>query len=219
MRRIWSRGILPVAMHRGHCSACPAVPFGGIKCQLGTRPSMIRHLRRRGYNELRQTGPTGIETCGSSKILALLAIGLAFALSACGAREAARQEASSKQQVFEHRVDMAHIWVTTEAPGAGKPFTELGQLTIHRAVLRPTRSTKRRSATAERRWRSRNGPTRLTRSSTRIRQLRPTARRITVTAKAIKYDSSVDREAFASYERGEWFASRIVSSGSAIELD
>src|SRR5260370_8347357 len=64
----------------------------------------------------------------SSKILALLAIGLAFALSACGAMEAARQQQVQKQQVFEHRVDMAHIWVTTEAPGSGKPYTELGDL-------------------------------------------------------------------------------------------
>src|ERR1700738_3633268 len=65
----------------------------------------------------------------SSKIVTLLAIGLAFALSACGAMEAARTEQRQKQQTFEHRVDMAHIWVTTEAPAAGKPFTELGQLT------------------------------------------------------------------------------------------
>src|SRR5260370_1028435 len=65
---------------------------------------------------------------GSSKILALLAIGLAFALSACGAMEAARSEQVQKQQTFEHRVDMAHIWVTTEAPASGKSYKELGDL-------------------------------------------------------------------------------------------
>src|ERR1700680_2450782 len=64
----------------------------------------------------------------SSKILPLLAIGLTFVLSACGAMEAARHEQEQKQQVFEHRVDMAHIWVTTEAPASGKPYKELGDL-------------------------------------------------------------------------------------------
>src|SRR5580700_2868356 len=65
----------------------------------------------------------------SSKILTLLAIGLSLGISACGAMQAARQEQEQKQQVFEHRVDMAHIWVTTEAPATGKPYKELGDLT------------------------------------------------------------------------------------------
>ncbi len=64
----------------------------------------------------------------SSKILKLFVIGVALGVSACGAMEAARQVQEQKQQVFVHRVDMAHIWVTTEGPPAGKPFTELGEL-------------------------------------------------------------------------------------------
>ncbi len=61
-----------------------------------------------------------------SKILTWMAIGLALWISGCAA---AREQEVQKQQVFEHRVDMAHIWVTTESPPAGKPYSELGELT------------------------------------------------------------------------------------------
>jgi hypothetical protein len=71
----------------------------------------------------------------SSKILTLLAIGLALASSGCGALEAARSEQIEKQMAFEHRVDTAHVWVTTEAPPAGKPYSTLGELSYNRAVL------------------------------------------------------------------------------------
>jgi len=64
----------------------------------------------------------------SSKILTCLAVGLALGISACGAMEAARHEEEQKQAVFVHRVDMAHIWVTTEGPPAGKPYSTLGEL-------------------------------------------------------------------------------------------
>ena len=65
----------------------------------------------------------------SSKILTCWLLDLALGISACGAMEAARQEQEQKQQVFVHRVDMAHIWVTTESPPAGKPYSTLGELT------------------------------------------------------------------------------------------
>ena len=64
----------------------------------------------------------------SSKILTLFAIGLALASSGCAALEAARSEQVEKQMAFEHRVDTAHVWVTTEAPPAGKPYSTLGEL-------------------------------------------------------------------------------------------
>ncbi len=57
----------------------------------------------------------------SSKILNLIAIVLAFGLSACAAVQAERQAQEQKQQETRVRMDTAHIWVTTEAPPAGSP--------------------------------------------------------------------------------------------------
>src|SRR6266403_5055264 len=64
----------------------------------------------------------------SSKILRLMAIGLALGVSACGAMEAQRATEVQRQQEVTHRMDVAHIWVTTEAPPAGKPYSKLGDL-------------------------------------------------------------------------------------------
>jgi hypothetical protein len=63
-----------------------------------------------------------------SSILTLLAIGLALASSGCGALEAARSAQVEKQMAFEHRVDTAHIWVTTQAAPVGKPYSTLGEI-------------------------------------------------------------------------------------------
>ena len=59
----------------------------------------------------------------SPKILTLLAVVLALGISGCAAVEAARSAEVEKQQSFEHRVDTAHIWVTTQAAPAGKTYS------------------------------------------------------------------------------------------------
>jgi hypothetical protein len=56
----------------------------------------------------------------SSKLLTLLAVGLALGISGCAAVGAARSAEVEKQKSFEHRVDTAHIWVTMQAAPAGK---------------------------------------------------------------------------------------------------
>lgn len=58
----------------------------------------------------------------------LVAIGLALNFCACGAIEAQRQAEEAKKQEFVQRVDTAHVWVTTGEPPAGKPYTKLGEL-------------------------------------------------------------------------------------------
>ncbi len=63
----------------------------------------------------------------SSKVLRLMAIGLALAVSACGAMEAQRASEMTRQQEVVHRMDVAHVWVTTEGPPAGKPYQKLGR--------------------------------------------------------------------------------------------
>jgi len=130
----------------------------------------------------------------SSKILTLFAVVLAFGLSACGAMEAARQSEVQKQQVFEHRVDMAHIWVTTEAPAAGKPYSELGELSYTEPfspdAIDEAKISDKLKAMAFQKW-----PDTIDAIVNENQTVSSDGSQITVTAKAIKYDSSVDREA------------------------
>jgi hypothetical protein len=129
----------------------------------------------------------------SSKLLTLLAIGLTFALSACSAMEAARQEQAQKQQVFEQRVDKAHIWVTTEPPGAGKPYTELGELKYTEPftpdAIDEAKISDKLKAMALAKW-----PDTIDAIVNEDQTTSADGSQITVTAKAIKYDSSVDRD-------------------------
>jgi len=137
----------------------------------------------------------------SSKILKLLAIGLALGVSACGAVQAARQAQEAKQQVFVHRVDMAHIWVTTEAPPAGKPYTELGDLSYTEpfspdAIEEAKISDKLKKMGFEK-W-----PDTIDAIVNENQSISADDSQITVTAKAIKYDSAVDREALHHMNEG-----------------
>ena len=129
----------------------------------------------------------------SSKLLTLLAIGLTFALSACSAMEAARREQAQKQQVFEQRVDKAHIWVTTEPPGAGKPYTELGELKYTEPftpdAIDEAKISDKLKAMALAKW-----PDTIDAIVNEDQTTSADGSQITVTAKAIKYDSSVDRD-------------------------
>jgi len=137
----------------------------------------------------------------SSKILTLLAIGLALGLSACGAMEAARQQEVQKQQVFEHRVDMAHIWVTTEAPPAGKPYSELGELSYTEPfspdAIDEGKISDRLKQMAFAKW-----PDTIDAIVDENQTVSADGSQISVTAKAIKYDSSVDREALHHMNEG-----------------
>ena len=130
----------------------------------------------------------------SSKILTLLAIGLSLGISACGAMEAARQEQVQKQQVFEHRVDMAHIFVTTEGPQAGKPYSDLGDLTYTEPfspdAIDDAKISGKLKAMAFAKW-----PETIDAIVNENQTVSPDGSQITVTAKAIKFDTSVDRNA------------------------
>jgi hypothetical protein len=129
----------------------------------------------------------------SSKLLTLLAIALSLGISACSAMEAARQEQAQKQQVFEQRVDKAHIWVTTEAPGAGKPYTELGELKYTEPftpdAIDEAKISDKLKAMALAKW-----PDTIDAIVNEDQTTSADGSQITVTAKAIKYDSSVDRD-------------------------
>jgi len=127
----------------------------------------------------------------SSKLLTWLAIGLALWISGCAA---AREQEVEKQQVFEHRVDMAHIWVTTDPPPAGKPYTELGDLTYTEPfspdAIDEAKISDKLKAMAFAKW-----PDTIDAIVNEDQTTSADGSQITVTAKAIKYDSSVDRDA------------------------
>jgi hypothetical protein len=137
----------------------------------------------------------------SSKILTLLAIGLSIGISACGAMQAARQEQEQKQQVFEHRVDMAHIWVTTEAPAAGKPYKELGDLSYSEPftpdAIDEAKISDKLKAMAFAKW-----PDSIDAIVDENQTTSSDGSQITVTAKAIAYDSSVNRDALHHMQDG-----------------
>ena len=127
----------------------------------------------------------------SSKILTWAAIGLALWISGCAA---ARQEEIQKQQVFEHRVDTAHVWVTTEGPPAGKPYSELGPLTytvpFSPDAIDEAKINDKLKAMALAKW-----PDTIDAIVNEDQTTSADGSQVTVTAKAIKFDSSVDREA------------------------
>ncbi len=127
----------------------------------------------------------------SSKILTWLAIGLAVWISGCAA---AREQEVQKQQVFEHRVDMAHIWVTTEGPPAGKPYSELGDVTYTEPftpdAIDEAKISDKLKAMAFAKW-----PDTIDAIVDENQTTSADGSQITVTGKAIKYDSSVDRDA------------------------
>jgi hypothetical protein len=137
----------------------------------------------------------------SSKLLILLAIGLSVGISACGAMEAARHEQEQKQQVFEHRVDMAHIWVTTEAPASGKPYKELGDLSYTEPftpdAIDEAKISDKLKAMAFAKW-----PDTIDAIVDENQTTSTDGSQITVTAKAIAYDSSVDRDALHHMQDG-----------------
>ncbi|MGA7873352.1 MAG: hypothetical protein WCA22_20890 [Candidatus Binatus sp.] len=137
----------------------------------------------------------------SSKILTWLAIGLALGISGCAAVEAARQEEVQKQQVVVHRVDMAHIWVTTEAPPPGKPYTTLGDLTytvpFSPDAIDEEKISDKLKAMAYAKW-----PDTIDAIVNENDTVSADGSQVTVSAKAIQYDSSVDREALHHMNEG-----------------
>jgi hypothetical protein len=127
----------------------------------------------------------------SSKILTWVAIGLALWISGCAA---AREQEVQKQQVFEHRVDMAHIYVTTEGPPAGKPYSELGDLTYTEPfspdAIDEAKISDKLKTMAFAKW-----PDEIDAIVNEDQTTSADGSQIKVTAKAIKFDSSVDRNA------------------------
>ncbi|HKN00139.1 MAG TPA: hypothetical protein VJX23_06450 [Candidatus Binataceae bacterium] len=137
----------------------------------------------------------------SLTIWKLAAIGLALNFCACGAIEASRQAEEAKKQEFVKRVDTAHVWVTTGDPPAGKPFTVLGPLSYSEpftpdAIDAAMMESRLKQMALEK------YPDVVDAVVKEDSQVSADGSTVTVTAEAIKYDSSVDRDALHHMTEG-----------------
>src|SRR5260370_33411183 len=92
------------------------------------------------------------------------------------------------------RSDVAHIWVTTEAPPAGKPYSTLGDVTYTEpfspdAIDEAKISDKLKKIAFEK-W-----PDTIDAIVNENQTISSDGAQVTVTGKAIAYDSTVDRAA------------------------
>ncbi len=130
-----------------------------------------------------------------------MAIGLALTLTACGAIEAQRQAEEQKKQVFIHRVDMAHIWVTTGAPPPGKPYSVLGPISytvpFSPDAIDAAEMKEKLKKIAYAKW-----PDTIDAIIKENSSVSNDGSTVTVTAQAIAYDSTVDRNALHHMNEG-----------------
>jgi hypothetical protein len=129
----------------------------------------------------------------TSRTLALLAVALALGISGCAAVEGARSAEVEKQKSFVHRVDSAHIWVTTQSAPADKPYSMLGELSYTEPFSPDAIEGKisdRLKKMALEKW-----PDMIDAIVNENQTVSPDGSQITITGKAIQYDSSVDRAA------------------------
>jgi hypothetical protein len=131
----------------------------------------------------------------------LVAIGLALNLCACGAIEAQRQAEEAKKQEFVKRVDTAHVWVTTGEPPAGKPYTKLGELKYTEPftpdAIDASKMQDRLKAMALEKY-----PDTVDAVIKEDSEVSPDGSTVTVSAEAIQYESSTDRNALHHMNEG-----------------
>jgi hypothetical protein len=131
----------------------------------------------------------------------LVAIGLALSLCACGAIEAQRQAEEAKKQEFVTRVDTAHVWVTTGEPPAGKPYTKLGDLKYTEPftpdAIDAAKMQDKLKAMALQKY-----PDTVDAVIKEDSEVSPDGSTVTVSAEAIQYESSTDRNALHHMNEG-----------------
>ena len=137
----------------------------------------------------------------SLTIAKLVAIGLALNFCACGAIEAQRQAEEAKKQEFVTRVDTAHVWVTTGEPPAGKPYTKLGDLKYTEPftpdAIDAAKMQDKLKAMALQKY-----PDTVDAVIKEDSEVSPDGSTVTVSAEAIQYESSTDRNALHHMNEG-----------------
>ena len=131
----------------------------------------------------------------------LVAIGLALNFCACGAIQAQRQAEEAKKQEFVTRVDTAHVWVTTGEPPAGKPYTKLGDLKYTEPftpdAIDSAKMQDKLKAMALQKY-----PDTVDAVIKEDSEVSPDGSTVTVSAEAIQYESSTDRNALHHMNEG-----------------
>jgi hypothetical protein len=137
----------------------------------------------------------------SLRLWKLVAIGLALNFCACGAIEAQRQAEEAKKQEFVKRVDTAHVWVTTGEPPAGKPYTKLGDLKYSEPftpdAIDASKMQDRLKAMALEKY-----PDTVDAVIKEDSEVSADGSTVTVSAEAIQYESSADRNAMHKMNEG-----------------
>ena len=131
----------------------------------------------------------------------LVAIGLALNFCACGAIEAQRQAEEAKKQEFVQRVDTAHVWVTTGEPPAGKPYTKLSELKYTEPftpdAIDAAKMQDRLKSMALEKY-----PDTVDAVIKEDSEVSADGSTVTVSAEAIQYESSTDRNALHKMNEG-----------------
>lgn len=137
----------------------------------------------------------------SSTILKLVVIGLALTFSACSLIQEQRQAEQAKKQAFIHRVDMAHIWVTTGTPPPGKAYKVLGDISytvpFSPDAIDAAEQREKLKKIAYAKW-----PDTIDAIIKENSNVSSDGSKVTVTAQGIAYDSTVDREALHHMNEG-----------------
>lgn len=135
-----------------------------------------------------------------------LGIGLLAGIAAvvfcgCAAVQAERHAEEVKQQRFVTRVDLAHVWVTPATPGPGKPYTVLGPVKytvpFSPDAIDAQHESDKLKAIAYKKW-----PDQLDALIQEKESVSPDASKVTVSAEAIQYASSTNRQALHDMNNG-----------------
>ena len=132
----------------------------------------------------------------------LLVIGLAaISVSACAAVEAQRQAQEQKQQQFVQRVDFAHIYVTPEDPPSNKPHSVLGEVKYSEPftpdAINEAKIKEKLKKMAYDKW-----PDTLDGLYDEKTDVSTDGSTVTVSAQAIQFESSVDRQMLHKMNEG-----------------
>jgi hypothetical protein len=135
----------------------------------------------------------------------LLVIFLSLTLSACAAIEAQRKAQEQKQEAFAKHMDIAHIWVTEGDAPQGKPYHVLGEIKYSENVTPETiadaidahKMNEKLKQMAYKKY-----PDDVDAVIKAHSDVSTDGNLVTVTAQAIQYESSADREMMHKMNEG-----------------
>lgn len=131
----------------------------------------------------------------------VLVVSALLLVAGCEQVQQARQEQEQKQQTFVQRVDIAHIWVTPGDPPAGKPFNVLGEVKYSEPftpdAIDEAKIKDKLKKQAYEKW-----PDTLDALVDEKSEVSADGNTVSVSAKAIQYESSVDRTALHKMNEG-----------------